>query len=304
MEKVIILTGDDFFKSEIIDGYYIDEKMKRVWACEIDMLEQFISVCKKYGLRYFMAGGSLLGTIRHRGFIPWDDDIDIDMFREDYEKFAKIAPKEFTGKYFFQTTYTDDGYVRPHAQIRNSETTAILAHEKGLPFNQGIFIDIFPLDSVPQSKIKQHIQATVMFFMMNFLRAGIMVNPRFNDNTFKNLAHYIAVPFFKIIDFHTFFKWYEKIAMHYNGNDALRVGEISFDYREKCIWERSWFDETLNKQFEYIQVACPKEFDKILTKTFGDYMTPAQDPSYHSEVMFDTKVPFKIKLKELFGIGD
>lgn len=296
------MLDNKFFEPEKINDYYVDKNMKKVWACEIDLLEKFIRVCEKYKLKYYMAGGSLIGTIRHQGFIPWDDDIDIDMFRDDYERFCEIAPKEFNGKYFFQSTYTDKHYVRPHVQIRNSETTAIMDHEKGLPFNQGIFIDIFPLDAVPRNKVKQKIQSTIMFYMMNFLRAGIMVNPKFNQSFFKNIAHYIAVPFFKLIDFHVFFKWFEKVATYYDHDKSLCVGEISFDYRDKCIWKREWFDEIILKPYHDLMVAVPKDYDKVLTKTFGDYMIPVKDPSYHSHIIFDTKISYKKKLQELFGI--
>ena len=293
---------DNFLEPETISGYYVDEKMKKIWKCELDLLEKFISVCEKYELRYFMSGGSLLGAIRHKGFIPWDDDIDVDMFREDYEKLIKIAPEEFTGNLFFQTSYNDNGYVRPHVQIRNSDTTAIVEHEKGLKFNQGIFIDIFPLDAVPRNKVMKRIQSIVMFFWMNFLRAGIMVNPQFNDCTWKNVAHYIAWPFFKVVNYKYFFSLYEKISSYYNEDKTLQVGEISFDYSDHCIWDRHYFDDIVMKDFAYLKVACPKEYDKVLTKTFGDYMTPLKSPSYHGNVFFDTETPYKVSLKRLFDI--
>ncbi len=163
--------------AEEICGFYVNEKMKLVWKTELELLKKFISVCEKYNLKYYMAGGSLLGAIRHSGFIPWDDDIDIDMPRDDYNKLLEIAKYEFTDPIFFQTTYTEQNYVRPHAQIRNSNTTAIVSHEKGLYFNQGIFIDIFPLDSVPTNKIKRYFHSNILKLLSIILKAGIMINP-------------------------------------------------------------------------------------------------------------------------------
>lgn len=78
-----------------------------MWAVELHMLEAFDEVCKKYGLTYYVDFGTLLGAVRHQGFIPWDDDIDVVMFRDDYERFQAIAPYEFLELYFFQNSYTD-----------------------------------------------------------------------------------------------------------------------------------------------------------------------------------------------------
>ena len=138
---------NEFFKEEERCGFTVSADMKKVWAAQLDLLERFQEVCHRHGLRFFASGGTLLGAIRHKGYIPWDEDIDIMMMREDYEKLLAIAPQEFTAPYFFQTAWNDKQYSRGHAQLRNSNTTAVLADEadRHYPFNQGIFIDIFPL---------------------------------------------------------------------------------------------------------------------------------------------------------------
>lgn len=287
------MDKDKFLKAEEIDGYYVDENMKKVWLCELDILEKFIAVCEKYKLKYFLAGGTLLGCIRHNGFIPWDDDIDIDMLREDYEKLIKIGAKEFTGKYFFQTVDTDKNYYRPHIQIRNSETTAIVEHEKGLTFNQGIFIDIFPLDAAPKNKVKRYIHSKLTYLINGIGYAAIMINPKVNDSYLKVLAHYIAKPIFWIVDYHVYNKWFQKLVSKYDNNQELDIGEISFDYRDKCIWKRDWFKETIELDFEYLKAACPIGYDLVLRKTFGDYMTPVKEPSYHGTVKFDVEKSYK-----------
>ena len=96
-----------FFREEIRNGFLVTEKMKRIWYTEISLLQELDRVCKKYGLRYFAEYGTLLGAVRHNGFIPWDDDIDVAMLRDDYEKLKKVAAEEFKAPYFFQDSYTD-----------------------------------------------------------------------------------------------------------------------------------------------------------------------------------------------------
>ena len=137
-----------FFKEEERCGFLVTEKRKKVWAVGMELLEQFDRVCKKHGLRYFVYYGTLLGAVRHQGYIPWDDDIDVVMFRDDYERFQLIASEEFTEPYFFQNSYTDC-VLWPFSKIRDSRTTAIERRFTNLrDFHHGIFMDVFPLDSV------------------------------------------------------------------------------------------------------------------------------------------------------------
>jgi len=127
--------------------------MSELSAVLFDLLSEFIRVCDKYNIRWYADGGTILGAVRHKGMIPWDDDIDVMMIRSEYERFLKEAKDEFKHPYFLQTEQTDKGSIRGHAQLRNSLTTGILKSEQYLncPFNQGLFIDIFPIDNIPDS---------------------------------------------------------------------------------------------------------------------------------------------------------
>ena len=137
---------ESFLKEEIRSGFPVNEKRKKVWAVELELLQKFDEVCRKYNLTYYAYYGTLLGAVRHQGFIPWDDDIDVVMFREDYEKLQAVAPEEFREPYFFQNSYTDQ-MLWFFSKLRDSRTTAIEFPARNL--HQGIFIDIFPLDDVP-----------------------------------------------------------------------------------------------------------------------------------------------------------
>ena len=156
MAKMTINLPTGFYKKEVRNNYEITSNMKKIWAVELDLFKQLDSICKKHKITYYADGGTLLGAIRHHGFIPWDDDMDFIMYRKDFDKLCKFS-SEFKDPYFFQIEETDPGSLRCHAQLRNTSTTGILNSEKNFnyPFNQGIFIDIFPLDNVPEDSKKR-----------------------------------------------------------------------------------------------------------------------------------------------------
>ncbi|WP_289388996.1 LicD family protein, partial [uncultured Duncaniella sp.] len=107
---------------EIRNGYTVSTLSKRVWQIQLDMLGVLLKVCKKYNLKIWAEGGTLIGAIRHKGFIPWDDDIDMIMLRDDYTRLVEVAPIEFKYPYFFQAAETEKNYIRGHAQLRKSDT--------------------------------------------------------------------------------------------------------------------------------------------------------------------------------------
>jgi lipopolysaccharide cholinephosphotransferase len=135
-----------FLKEEERDEFLVTEKQKKVWAVELDMLLKFDSICKKHGLTYFLMFGSLLGAIRHQGFIPWDDDVDVGMPRKDYDKLLTLTD-EFEMPYFLQTPYTDEGYYYSYAKIRNSNTSGITQQFRFQEINWGLMLDVYPIDN-------------------------------------------------------------------------------------------------------------------------------------------------------------
>lgn len=154
-------------EEEVICGYKVSEKRKRVWAVQIELAKKMDEICKKHAIKYFASDGTLLGCIRHNGFIPWDDDMDFVMLRDDYEKFLSVAPAELPEYYFLQDYYTEKNYFSGHAQLRDSRTTcllkgghAALANKK----NCGIFIDIFPIDYLADTLKKRKKQARKVWF--------------------------------------------------------------------------------------------------------------------------------------------
>ena len=153
-----------YFRGEEREGFYIEEMMKRAWAAQIEVLEIIDRICKEYDIQYFADWGTLLGTIRHKGFIPWDDDIDIVMKRDDYNRFLRIFNGERPDGCFLLSIYANEEYNEIFARVVNSNyvnyTKEYLERWHGCPYAVGV--DIFPLDKLPVDKDEEDIQCSML----------------------------------------------------------------------------------------------------------------------------------------------
>lgn len=297
-----------FFDEEERCGYTVSVQMKKIWAVELDMLNEFSRICHKHSIPFYICDGTLLGAVRHKGMIPWDDDIDVMMFRKDYEKLCEIGSKEFKHPYFFQTEYTDNGSLRGHAQLRNSETTGILKSERdtGRRFNQGIFIDIFPLDNVPDGlneRIK-YLQTAKKLREQYSRKAYLSVYYKFKirKNILAMGCDFIAHLIYRLFPSASFFNYkkayerFEKYTMSYNQINTTSVVPVPF-FREKDIKERSWFKETQYLPFESLLMPAPTAHDELLARVYGNYHKFVIGGADHGEVLFDTEKSYKEYLK-------
>lgn len=280
------------------NGFLVSAQMKQVWQIQLGLLKKLLEVCKKYNLKIWAEGGTLLGAIRHKGYIPWDDDIDMMMLREDYEKLVSIAPKEFTGNLFFQCAKTEKDYIRGHAQLRRSDTSAILPSDLWQSFNQGIFIDIFVFDYLPQTEKERKDCFRKLEKRRKILR-GIFYGTLLSRNPFSLFISKLHIK--KARDYKKYYDLMEKDIVNYPNKSNSIIGSVlwtSINY-QKYMRNIEWYNETLYVPFEDIEIPIPFGYDAILHRQYGDYMRPVKAPTIHGEVTFDTKRPYIEVLKEL-----
>lgn len=284
----------DFLEPETRDGYFISKEMKEVWAVQLDLLQELLRVCEKYGMKIFFDGGSLLGAIRHKGYIPWDDDIDLSMFREDFEKLCEIAPIEFAEPYEAQFSDSGEKYLYGHGKLRNKRTAAIQKNEmnRNLPYNQGIFIDIFPLDNLADGVWPLRIQkAKVAIF-----RYASYVCAYFSTRYFKSksiFGFFIKQPIHFVFrglleNFQSFFhKKMINCCKSHNSVATERVYSIAFHsrVRPRC---RKNLEAIEYQDFEFLKVPIPSGYEDALTSLYGkNWRTPVKAPTFHGDMIFD-----------------
>lgn len=290
--KINIPEG--FLEPEEKWGYMISSEMKKVWAVELDLLNEFIRVCEENNLNYFLGYGSLLGAIRHKGFIPWDDDIDVLMYREDFEKLCAIADKAFTFPYFFQTPISEKGhsFFRTHPQLRNSLTTGAIKDDIHRNINRGIFLDIFILDKISPEKVAEHRTE------LNKIRGigRLITSPLSFDCSFskkiKRICKYIL---YNVLGGQIrAYKKFHKVASKYEKDDCSLVAFNGLLYGDNSIWPKELWNEYILTDFECLTVRVPKEYDKILTINYGNYMTPDRvNFQYHGQLLIDAERPYQ-----------
>ena len=231
-----------------------EKVLARLHECQVDMLDVIDAFCRRHGLSYYLIGGTLLGAVRHQGFIPWDDDIDIAMPRADYDFLLNNLQADLSEDYFLQTCFTDNGYGRDFAKLRKNNTVfleQVDAHVDNR--HHGIFLDIFPLDSRPEKrsffgKIKYRLYQAVDSYV---------VCKRGRVPTSKKSKLFVLLP----------------MKAWLSIRDKLKKGRG--DYRTMDAvppLPASFYEPAVKLLFEGKEYAAPNQYDALLRAQYGDYM--------------------------------
>ena len=289
------ILGEDFFKEEVRCDYLISETQKMVWALQLDLYLVFRDICTKYNLKHWFMYGSLLGAVRHNGFIPWDDDIDVAMPRKDYDIFVKVAPKELEEPYALQSPYTYPNCYMSNVTMRNSMGTFTPKIFKHLDYNKGIPLDIFPFDfcdpekwEEDKEKMLQHIKKCSSWMKMQ--------NPEYltPEMRAKCLANKTDNPLLE-------WEAMNRIASNpeYNNSDYMMM-KVVLDKQHlerTIIYKTEWFEKMIPYKFEKFEVEIPVCWHEVLNVRYGkDFMSypPIQQRgAVNDQLIVNPFIPYK-----------
>ncbi len=247
------------------------DELRKLQLLQIDMLIEFDRICKKNNIGYILDAGTLLGAVRYKGFIPWDDDIDIRMLRSDYESFCKIVEADLNSeKFIFQNEKTDKEYIWGYAKIRRKGTDFIRLGQEHLRMKTGVFIDIFPCDGLPKFKINK------MIYNFLALMSRKIAYSRIGAKTEKNKYMRVLYKVLRCIPVKVSFIIIDILSRVIDERNKELVGCISwYGKKDKLGFKKEWFTDRILIDFEGMMFYAPKDYDGFLIHSFGeDYMTP------------------------------
>ena len=230
----------------------------------LELLIEFDRVCQENSVNYILVAGSSLGAVRHQGFIPWDDDLDVALLREDYDKLMKINPTKWNEAYYLQREYSEHWPIH-FSKLRKNNTTCLEKyHPKDTNIHQGIYIDIFPIDNASDYSWIRKIQ----FIASRFVIAKSLSKRGYETNSFlKKIVIFLS----RLIPLKPFYSLATlKLKSESSFVHSFLGGSIKY---KKGVFAREWFTKTVKIPFESLMVPVSKYYHELLTMQYGNYMT-------------------------------
>lgn len=298
---------DHFLEPETRCGCYISPEKKAIWKVQLDIAETVQDICEKNGVRYWATAGTLLGTARHRGFIPWDEDLDFAMPREDYNRFIATVQKDLPAHLSLETFATDKEYRIPHARICDIRTTCIWETEIRCfkpRYKMGVFVDIFSLDEKPANKAVRKFALFSAGKLMKLIQKANANKLGPCHSLVKSMTcKILAYVFVNLLGRKNVCRMYEWCCGFHGlrGEGIWALNIVEWGYDSRYSWPRELFSETIRLPFEYLEIPVPKNYERMLELTYGDWHKFVKGDSMQSGFIQTASMDYKTVLIERYG---
>jgi len=280
----------DYFEDEVREDFLVDSTMKTLWAAGLELLADIADICAKYQLPWFADWGTLLGAVRHKGYVPWDDDLDISMLRPDYEKLLEVLQQELPEGYIVHHAKCGHEQDQFWAYVTNSDSVSIeperLQKFHGCPFIVGI--DIYPLDYLPRDP--KVAEAENALFKLVWKAVHLAKEEEPTQKQKKDLTDAL-----RAIESHCNVKFDREknlvtqlckvandvISSHSDADSDELVLYLSYMYRPHVRYDKEWFYDMEYLPFESVELPVPWKYHEVLTREYGDYMVRVRNGAAH-----------------------
>lgn len=244
------------------------EELRRIQLTQLELIREVKRICKKRNIHFNMVGGTMLGAVRHHGYIPWDDDADIGFLRKEYEKFRKACETELdTEKYYFQDCRDTEGYRWGYGKLRRKGTEFVRLNQEFMPYAQGIAIDIMPFDNVPDSDFARKVHMFICFFYRKAFWSA--VGRKTEEKLFKKVLYHLLylIPEKKLME--SYQKWINFCAKM---GHTKQVRILTFPTPKGVYgYDRKWYTDLRLYGFEDLKLPGARDFDGYLNVKYKNY---------------------------------
>jgi lipopolysaccharide cholinephosphotransferase len=316
--KGIVIDLDNVIENRIDPNQIIEGKCYEIKNCPnydltkihlqiLDILKEIDRICKKYNITYFLSAGTALGAIRHKGFIPWDDDADIGMLREDFDRFRQIVEPEMGKSFYYQRMKKGSGFYRAFDQIGKKNTSFVIYNVKDLKIHHGIHVDIFPFDYVSKDVIKREEHVKEVQLYRQKLYQKLVPHVVTTKSRMKQIIINHEYYSMKLTPFQYLNKKMESALQRYKDVDEEYVADLLTHYKKIMYFKKSDIIPVKYVDFEDMQLPIPNKAPVYLEMMYGDYMTPPPEGKRnqrhrivelsYDEEYFKDKLMFEEKVK-------
>ena len=242
-------------------------KLPYIRDMELELLHEVDRICRNNNIQYFLSGGTMLGAVRHKGFIPWDDDIDIAMLRDDYEKFKNACTEQLPKKYRYQSYTNKDGYHYFFDRITINETYFSTKYSDKFEMQKGISMDIFVFDKTSDKKFFQKLHFNTL------MKLRLLMNVRWINHPRKDKSYLLSkllLPVLRLFSMDTYSSLYDKVLRRYEKKDTSTVLPPATDHKWRGVMPKVWFEKVTDAQFDKVMSYIPTGYDNYLKQWYGD----------------------------------